>query len=609
MPQPTFVLLRLLFAASVGLLVLSGPAGVAAPRPDETPVEAASVEDADAGVWYGVMDIGAREFRFVIEAVADDSDAVTYQLTSLDEGEQVFPLSQVTLSEDVLEFAVTVSNAEYRGTREGDRVTGEWSQRGNTFPLEFQKLAERPPDQPAEVWVGEIDTVVQKLRVQLRVYREDDGSERLYFDSLTQKSGGFRTYRTQTDSSLKLAVPILQAMFDGVLDPATDTAVGKWTQNGVAMDMEIQKRSRPIVMKAESAARPQTPQPPYPYDVRDVEFENPRDTVRLAGTLTTPRDVTAAPAVVLISGSGPQDRDETIVEHRPFHVLADHLTRNGIAVLRYDDRGVGQSTGEYVRATTLDFSRDAEAAFDFLKTQSGIDPARIGLIGHSEGGLIAPLVASRRIDVAFIILIAGPGVNGQEILLAQGERFLRASGQAGQAEIRAQRLTQTALMEAVLSAEPGDDPATLQQRVLTKLARSLPPESLQESQLRQAIVTGIQTLNTSWFRFFLEHEPGPVLRSVTCPVLAVYGEKDVQVDAELNLPAVRTALKTGGNSDFEVVTLPGVNHLLQPCRTGAVTEYATIEETMSTAALTLLSDWITSRFLPDAEGTDPSNGG
>jgi alpha/beta superfamily hydrolase len=238
-----------------------------------------------------------------------------------------------------------------------------------------------------------------------------------------------------------------------------------------AIPAEVDSPGSWQLTQAQAPRRPQTPRPPFPYQVQEVTFENTADGVSLAGTLTIPEGEEQFPAAILISGSGPQDRDETILDHKPFAVLADHLTRHGMAVLRYDDRGVGGSTGRFDAATSEDFARDAEAGFDFLRRHASIDPARVGLIGHSEGGLIAPIVAARRPEVAWIALLAGTGVNGREILLSQGERVLRAEGIVKDDDLQLQRAAQEGLLDAVIGSDAEVDEQQLVQRA-TELVRT-----------------------------------------------------------------------------------------------------------------------------------------
>ncbi|MCP4505294.1 MAG: alpha/beta fold hydrolase, partial [Fuerstiella sp.] len=321
-------------------------------------------------------------------------------------------------------------------------------------------------------------------------------------------------------------------------------------------------------------------------------FTNETDDVRLAGTLTVPKTTAPCPAAILISGSGPQDRDESLLDHKPFLIIADHLSRHGIAVLRFDDRGTGASTGAFRTATSEDFSRDAEAAFEYLSSDPRVNERATGLIGHSEGGIIAPMVAGRRTDVAFAILLAGPGVNGREILLSQGQLILKAQGVTDETALKAQRDTQVALIDTVDNAPADATHDELVKSAMLILADVLPAEALQEKTLKSTVSAGIERLNSQWCRFFLTHQPGPVLEKLKCPVLALNGEKDVQVDPRLNLPAIREALTKGGNTRFETVELPSLNHLFQTCSTGAVSEYQTIEETVSPMTLKKITDWI-----------------
>jgi pimeloyl-ACP methyl ester carboxylesterase len=581
---------RLLTYPALLLLLCAAIPDSLASRPDET-------EESKelASIWYGVMDAGGREFRFVVETTTGESGGLIHTLISLDEGSARFVLDRFVVDDNSLEFDLKSTDATYRGERVEDTVSGTWQQRGAELTLNFTRLPAPPADQPTEVWEGEINTVIQKLKVQLRVYKSEDDSEAVRFDSLTQKAGGFIATRTMADEQITVRVPALGGTFTGTLDPGQKVASGTWQQGGVSLKMTLNRLQQPIVGVAETLNRPQTPEPPFPYDVQEVTVLNTEADVTLAGTLTIPVGEGPFPAAILVSGSGPQDRNETIAEHKPFWVLADYLTRQGIAVLRYDDRGVGESDGDFQAANTLDFASDARAVLRFLQQHSRINSGAIGVIGHSEGGLIAPLVAAEIPETAFIVLLAGPGVNGREILLSQGELVLKAEGVTGQTELRAQRLLQTAMMDAVTSPQAPRDPAEIEKRVMTKLAASLPAEAMQDEALQQTVKAGLATLTTAWVRFFLAHEPAPVLRRVKCPVLALNGEKDVQVDPKLNLPAIRTALRTGGSTDFKLVELPSLNHLFQKCSTGAVSEYADIEQTMEPEVLKLIADWILAR--------------
>jgi uncharacterized protein len=341
--------------------------------------------------------------------------------------------------------------------------------------------------------------------------------------------------------------------------------------------------------KSTALNRPQEPKKPYPYDEEEVGYENKRDGVKLAGTLTLPRGKGPFPAVLLITGSGSQDRNESLLGHKPFLVLADYLTRQGIAVLRVDDRGVGGSSGSVPNSTTENFAADVMAGIEFLKTRKEIDPKQIGLIGHSEGGLIAPMVAAQNDDVAFIVLMAGTGLTGEETLYQQGALILKAGGASAE-QLAKQRATQESMFK-ILKWEK--DPLTIEKRLHEALSSSLTEEEKKKAE--QAIAAQIKLVNTPWFCYFLTLDPRPVLRKVKCPVLAINGENDLQVPANKNLREIEAALKAGGNKDLTIVRLPKLNHLFQTSETGSPNEYIKIEETIAPVALRTIGDWILKR--------------
>jgi dipeptidyl aminopeptidase/acylaminoacyl peptidase len=322
--------------------------------------------------------------------------------------------------------------------------------------------------------------------------------------------------------------------------------------------------------------------------------------VQLAATVTLPAGAGPFPAVVFVPGSGPHDRDETIVGHRPFLVIADYLARRGIASVRYDDRGVGKSTGDFGRATLADLADDAEAAVRFARTVPGVAPDRVGILGHSEGGLIGPMVAARSRDVAFVVMLAGPGVPLDSLLLLQGAATARAEG------VPATTITTgTAMRHRLFAAVRGaGDSADAAARVQAALQESLAGESPATRDSAAALPRPMvgQLLSPS-FRYLVRYDPGPALRQVRVPVLALDGTLDTQVPAAEDLAAVAAALKAGGNRDFETVALPGLNHLFQTARTGAPSEYATTDETVAPAAMERIAAWIARRFAaPAARG-------
>jgi uncharacterized protein len=325
--------------------------------------------------------------------------------------------------------------------------------------------------------------------------------------------------------------------------------------------------------------RPQEPKPPFDYDAIDVTYDNPAGAVKLAGTLTVPKGEGPFPAVLMVTGSGVQDRDESILGHKPFWVIADHLARHGVATLRVDDRGIGGSSGDPSKATTDDFVGDALAGVTFLATQPRVDAKHIGLIGHSEGGLIAPMAAARSKQIAFVVMLAGPGVPGAELMPRQVERLLQASG-VPEAEIATAVAQQRAIMKIVASKH---DEATARKEINAVLAGP-------SGELNEGLAPEIDRLLSPWFRNFARFDPRPTLAKVKVPVLALNGELDVQVDAEQNTVAIEKALRR--NRKAEVKRMPGLNHLFQHATTGAVAEYAAIEETIAPEVLDTITTWI-----------------
>jgi pimeloyl-ACP methyl ester carboxylesterase len=333
------------------------------------------------------------------------------------------------------------------------------------------------------------------------------------------------------------------------------------------------------------------PAPPYPYVAEEVRFGNKGAGDTLAGTLTLPAGRGRFPAVVLITGSGPQNRDEEIFGHRPFLVIADALTRRGIAVLRYDDRGVGQSTGDFAKATTADFAGDVEAAVAYLRTRKDIHPRRIGLIGHSEGGVIAPMVAARDPEIRFIVLLAGTGMRGEEVLLTQQQLLAQAAGASG-AYIQQVVAVNRGAMDIVVR-----DSLRLEHRdsIRAQLAAYLDQKATESPLLAgtpEMRKKGIDQLTSPWMEYFLAYDPAPALEQVRCPVLAMAGSKDLQVAPEENLVAIGRALEKGGNRHFEVKEFPDLNHLFQECKTGLPGEYSRIAQTFAPAALEFMVNWV-----------------
>jgi pimeloyl-ACP methyl ester carboxylesterase len=378
--------------------------------------------------------------------------------------------------------------------------------------------------------------------------------------------------------------------FDGTLAVTPSQSIqGTFSQGGASLAFRLGRDAvtRPV--------RPQEPKPPFPYSAEEVTYTN--GAVKLAGTLTLPPGDGPFPAVVMITGSGAQDRDETILGHKPFLILADHLSRHGIAVLRADDRGVGGSTGSVPDSTSADFAQDALAGVRFLKGHARIAADRIGLVGHSEGGVVGPLAASQSGDVAFVVMLAGTGVPGPEVLLLQSERIARADG-TPEEKIRKQSAALRQMMEAIRAEnDPAARDAKLRQAAREQAATMTADELKESGGLDGVIDREVRFFGNPWMRYFLAYDPRPALRRVKVPVLALNGELDLQVSPDQNLPEIEKALKAGGNKDFTLKRLPGLNHLFQPAKTGSLAEYAKSEITIDPVVLDTLTQWITERFV------------
>lgn len=443
-------------------------------------------------------------------------------------------------------------------------------------------------DQPIiGIWQGTLTVPGAQLCIVLHIL-EQDGALQATLDSPDQGAFGIPVATVYfKNDSLWLESQAVQGIFSGKLQAEPTAIIGHWQQRGLKFPLNLKK-----VTAAPQLNRPQEPSKPYPYSEEEVTYPNKPAGLQLSGTLTRPNSNGPHPAVILITGSGPQDRDETVFGHRPFLVLANYLTQQGLAVLRADDRGVGKSTGNFASATTVDFASDVMTGIEYLNSRPDIDPKRIGLIGHSEGGIVAAMVAAQSKNVAFIVLLAGTGLTGEQILIRQSELILKANGAAPDV-IQKNRALQEQIFQ-VLKTERDDSLAANQIRQLLQANIAAMTEEEQQSLGISEATLQLQAKQvvTPWFRFFLTYDPTTALRKVTCPVLALNGELDLQVPPMENLTAIATALKAGGNQQVVVKELPRLNHLLQTATTGSPTEYSKIEETMSPLALQTIGDWI-----------------
>ena len=435
---------------------------------------------------------------------------------------------------------------------------------------------------------GTWNGVLQVQGISLRLVLHVDSSEEGYsgtLDSPDQGAEGIPISAMDFQApSLSFAIEQLGISYLGEWKDG-ELIEGTFTQMGQSFPLALSREAM------EAPKRPQDPTPPFPYTAQEVTFTNTADGVTLSGTLTLPKDTPNPPAVVLISGSGPQNRDEEVFGHKPFLVLSDYLTRHGIAVLRYDDRGTGQSTGVHRTATSEDLARDVASAVEYLRGRKDIDTAKIGLVGHSEGGLLAPMVAAESQDIAYLVLLAGPGIPGYDILMLQTELIQKANG-VPEAELD---LAMKDLEGALAIIRDTEDVSLLGDKLTAYLTAAIEarPEQIPEGMEPGDVVRSqANALATPWMHYFISYDPAPALRGVRCPVLALNGEMDLQVPPKVNLEGIEKALNEGGNTTVTAKMLPGLNHLFQQTATGSPSEYGTLEETFSPLALDEITRWI-----------------
>lgn len=435
-------------------------------------------------------------------------------------------------------------------------------------------------------WIGKLDAGGNKIRIVLKI-TENNNIFKVFMDSPDQgaKDIPFTDVKINSDS-ISLQLPQAQLKILGKL---IDNSIiqSLFIQGTFQAQINFEKTNEKDFIK-----RPQTPQPPFNYLEEEIIIENKEANVKLAATLTIPKSGTKFPAVILVSGSGPQDRDETIFEHKPFMVIADYLTNNGIAVLRFDDRGVGKSTGSFSEATTLDFASDVNAIYEYLKTDSRIDKTKIGIVGHSEGGIVAPMVAVHNDNVGFVILLAAPGVPSRNILIKQSELLIKANGGSDQL-VATNNKIQNVIFDIIKQYNSVSERNEKIIEALNQVIKDFSPEEIKDLGLnKDAINAMASNLSSEWFKFFISFDPANVLIDVKCPVLAINGSLDLQVESKDNLANIKRIITFGGNKNVTTIEFEGLNHLFQTAKNGTVTEYAQIEETINPKVLDTILNWL-----------------
>jgi len=607
----------LLTLSILALLVLFGvastvePAGAAEPVTTVTP----------AGSWDGAIELpnGKLAINVTLERGAEDGWTGTIDIPA--QGLHGFALSAVSADGERVHFemAGVPGTPTFEGelADSGEAISGTFQQGGQSLPFSLERAADDggaadsskmpvegvPGEGAAGEWKGSLDVGPVTLRLALHVEAEEDGGLSAVFDSLDQGASLPVDEITFGDGALRFKIDRIGGTFEGTMNDDGSAVEGTWSQGGRSFPLTFYRTAEPFAL-----ARPQTPEPPFPYQSRDITFPNETEGITLAGTLLTPDGDGPFPAVVFVSGSGAQDRDEALMGHRPFLVIADALARRGIASLRYDDRGFGESGGDHLGSTVDDFATDAEAALETLAAQPKIDPKAVGILGHSEGGLIGPKVAAHDEAVDFLVLLAPPGEPLPALLQRQARALMKLQG-VDQALIDDAMVAQKKSL--ALIADPSIPTDELRERLETS-AEARRAEYSEEQQAALNLDDGsirqeLQVGTSPWFRSLMREDPAVALHKVKVPVLALFGGKDFQVDPQVNSQALRTALEQAGDDDVTIRILPGLNHLFQHAESGSISEYGTIEETISPEVLQLVGDWIEARFGHSVE--TPAEGG
>lgn len=429
-------------------------------------------------------------------------------------------------------------------------------------------------------WKGILALPNGQLTVVFNIARDGE-SYKATCDSPDQDRKGMPAESvTFVNSVLTIEIPTVGASYRGELKE-DGKMHGSFTQ-GLPFPLVLEKG------EVEKPKRPQEPQPPFAYQTEDVTFKNAEAGITLAGTLTLPQTGSNFPAVVLISGSGAQNRDEELMGHKPFLVIADHLTRNGIAVLRFDDRGTAQSDGSFANSTSLDFATDATAALRYLQSRKEINPKKVGLLGHSEGGLIAFMQAAKDKNIAFIVSLAGPGVKGDSLILKQAEAILRSQGMTDVtwASLKPTLKNRYALVTQTQNIEQ------LKKELYEDVMKAAPSGVPVDENMKKKIESEISIMTSPWYIQFMKYDPTGDLRKITCPIFAINGDKDIQVDAAMNLSAIGENIRSNGNKKVTTKAYPGLNHLFQHCKQCTVDEYGQLEESISPEVLKDITEWI-----------------
>lgn len=451
---------------------------------------------------------------------------------------------------------------------------------------------------PIMKWSGILNAGGRKVELILQLQPDSNATYKSTWEIPAQKVKGLTSTKTELKgNAMAIEIKWIAATFNGTLSEDGKKIEGTWGQSGynfpLVLEPYVEGKVIPVVVK------PQTPKAPFPYESTDFVYQGIKTKLTYGATLTYPKeDSKKYPLIVLVTGSGAQDRDETIMEHKPFAVLADFLTKNGYAVMRVDDRGVGKSNGVFQASTSADFALDVEEHLNYAKKLPQIDSTKMGLLGHSEGGLIAPMVASRNKFIAFVILMAGPGVDITELMAAQNEAVLKSVGvssEATQAYIPLYKQLMTTINVATSKSEATNRATELVKNWVATTDKDIVKKTTNissDADISTFVNPFVESLSSKWWKYFVSYRPAASLEQLTCPVLAINGSKDIQVTADANLQGIQAALKKAKNKRFDIHKFDGLNHLFQKCKTCDVAEYGDLETTIEPEVLEYIKYWL-----------------
>ena len=437
-------------------------------------------------------------------------------------------------------------------------------------------------------WLGILDAGTVKLRVVYR-FKIVDGVLRCSMDSPDQ---GVRNVNVSDISQKADSIWLSSGPLEFSGRRVNDSTIEGVLQQGRAFPMVL-RRTEQLEWK-----RPQTPKAPFPYSSERVVYTNKDRSITLGGTITSPKDSLRHPAVLLITGSGQQNRDEEMMGHKPFAVIADYLTRRGYVVLRVDDRGIGNSTGDASKATSADFALDAGTSLDYLRKRREVNPSKVGVLGHSEGGMIATMLATSRKDLAFVISMAGPGISNRQLLIEQNDALLAKQGMAADARKAYLDLYGNIMTVGAQNIPAEELTAAIDKVVADWRAKTPSPVVLQttgissDSTQRAFSSAFSNQLSLPWFRYFIAYDPAPLIAKMSGKALIINGAEDLQVVSGKNIEGWRSALKKSAVKSPKIVELPGINHLFQQCKRCDIAEYGELEQTIAPEVLTLIGDWL-----------------